>query len=85
MWLTERQSAREREEQLARAHALLTESQKHVDVLLNALDANTRAITTLEGTQRRLIDAIDDRTNLFTTQRERLAAGTAPATGRLSA
>lgn len=61
MWLTERQSARDRDDQLGRAHALLSESQKHVDVLLKALDDNTRAIVTLEGTQRRLIDAIDER------------------------
>jgi hypothetical protein len=59
MWLSERRTAQDREQKLSEAHDLLTRERRGVDVLLAALDANTRALATLEGTQRRLIDALD--------------------------
>jgi hypothetical protein len=61
MWLTERKGAMERDRQLADAQALLGQSQKGVEVLLKALEDNTRAIAALEGTQRGLIDALGRR------------------------
>lgn len=61
MWLTERKGAAERDRQLVDAQAMLAQSQKGLDVLLKALDDNTRAIAALEGTQRGLIEALGRR------------------------
>ena len=58
MWLTERRAATERDQQLTESHTLLSQSQKSLDVLLKALDDNTRAITTLESAQRALTDTL---------------------------
>ena len=58
MWLTERRAAGERDKQLNDAQTLLAQGQKSIDVLLRALDDNTRAIVALEGTQRALIDSL---------------------------
>ena len=58
MWLSERRSATDRDKQLSDAHTQLLSNHKSIDVLLKALDDNTRAITTLESTQRALIDSI---------------------------
>jgi hypothetical protein len=57
MWLTERRAAADRDKQLADAQSMLAQSQKGMDVLLKALDDNTRAITALEAAQRSLIQA----------------------------
>lgn len=61
MWLTERRAAADRDRQLAEAHAALAQSQKSVEVLLHALDENTRAIATLESSHRALVDALRPR------------------------
>lgn len=61
MWLTERRAGQDREQKLSEAHAMLAQERTSVSALLKALDDNTRAIATLEGTQRRLIDALDAR------------------------
>ncbi len=58
MWLTERRAAADRDKQLTDAHARLLDDHKSIDVLLKALDDNTRAITTLESTQGALIDSL---------------------------
>ena len=58
MWLTERRAGADRDRQLSDAQAMLTQGQKSIEVLLRALDDNTRAITALEGTQRALIDSL---------------------------
>jgi hypothetical protein len=58
MWLTERRAASEREKQLTDAHTQILQDHKSIDVLLKALDDNTRAITALESTQRALIDSL---------------------------
>jgi hypothetical protein len=58
MWLTERRAAADRDKQLNDAHQMLAQGQKSIDVLLRALDDNTRAIATLESTQRALIDSL---------------------------
>ena len=57
MWLTERRAATDRDKQLTEAHTQLLSDHKTIEVLLKALDDNTRAITTLESTQRALIDS----------------------------
>ncbi len=58
MWLTERRAGAERDKQLSDAQLMLTQGQKSIDVLLRALDDNTRAIAAMEGTQRALVDSI---------------------------
>ena len=58
MWLTERRAAADRDKQLSEAQAMLVQSQKGMEVLLKALDDNTRAITALESAQRNLADAV---------------------------
>jgi hypothetical protein len=59
MWLTERRSAQERERQIAEAHAALMSDRQQLDILVRALESNTRAVTALETGQRELIRIID--------------------------
>lgn len=59
MWLSERRAAGERERQLTEAHARIAESGVGLDVLLEAVRENTRAMATLEAGQRRLISAVE--------------------------
>lgn len=58
MWLTERRAAAEREQQLREAHAAILDERPRLEVLLRALDANTRAITALEVGQRQLLEVV---------------------------
>jgi len=58
MWLTERRGATEREQQLREAHATIQDERPRLEVLLAALDANTRAITALEVGQRQLVELV---------------------------
>ena len=64
MWLTERRAGADRDKQLSDAQTMLTQGQKSIDVLLKALDDNTRAIAAMEGTQRALIDSLNRATAL---------------------
>ncbi len=73
MWLAERRSAGEREQQLRDLHQRVQADAVSLGALLKALDDNTRAIVTLEGTQRRLVDAF-----------ERAGLGSGPAGGERS-
>ena len=59
MWLTERRAADARNQQLSEAHTQLTQDRTTITALLKALEDNTRAITTLESTQRMLIDTLE--------------------------
>ncbi len=54
MWLTERRGAVQREQQLTGAHERIMLQQKHLDVLVRALEDNTRALISLESNQREL-------------------------------
>ncbi len=54
MWLTERRAASLRETQLSGAHERIMLQQKHLDVLVRALEDNTRALISLESNQREL-------------------------------
>lgn len=58
MWLTERRAGAAREQQLTQAHERLLEQRVQLDALLSALSENTRAITSLESSQRALADAV---------------------------
>jgi hypothetical protein len=61
MWLSERRSARVREEQLDAAHRATVEQRERVGILIAALESNTRAITALEVGQRRMVEILDRR------------------------
>ncbi len=76
MWLTERRSARTREDQIEAAHRAVLEQRERVGVLIAALEANTRAITALEVGQRELA-------GLIATRRQGRAAPASIPEGRL--
>lgn len=59
MWLTERRAAAERDRQVAELHERIMQERECVTACLDALQANTKAITTLEGTQRQLAQAVE--------------------------
>ena len=59
MWLTERRAASERDLQIREAHQSLLQDRTQLDILVRALESNTRAITALEAGQRELIRIID--------------------------
>ena len=58
MWLTERRAAADREQQLREVHNAILDERPRLDVLLKALEANTRAITALEVGQRQLVELV---------------------------
>lgn len=55
MWLAERRAAAGRERQVSELHARLMEERRGVDVLIAALQDNTRALAALEACQRGLV------------------------------
>lgn len=59
MWLTERRAAAERERQLSEAHERLLQERRGVDVAVQALRDNTRALAALEAGQRSLQAVLD--------------------------
>lgn len=59
MWLTERRTAAARDQQLAQAHDRLIDGRTTINVLLSALDQNTRALTAIEIGQRRAVDLLE--------------------------
>lgn len=58
MWLAERRSAGARERQLTAAHERIMEQHTRLEVLVSAVEANTRALATLEVGQRRVIELL---------------------------
>ncbi|CAN5762403.1 hypothetical protein BH11PLA1_BH11PLA1_22070 [soil metagenome] len=60
MWLTERRGAAVRESQLTGAHEKLMTQERQLDVLVRALEDNTRALVTLEVGHRGLTDLLRD-------------------------
>lgn len=56
LWIAERRHAAARDRQLMEAHNKLAMQDHHLEALLKVVRDNTRAITTLEQTQRQLID-----------------------------
>jgi hypothetical protein len=55
LWLFERRHAAHRERQLDEAHRQLMASERQVDALLRVVQENTRAVNSLQHSQRRLI------------------------------
>ncbi|MFG0284169.1 MAG: hypothetical protein ACF8R7_07070 [Phycisphaerales bacterium JB039] len=58
LWITERRAAGERERLLGEAARRVEAERIGLRTLLDALGANTRALASLEATQRELIGAI---------------------------
>lgn len=59
MWLTERRHSADRDKRLEQSHDALMAERRESDVLLRALDENTRAIVQLEATQRQMLAMIE--------------------------
>lgn len=58
LWLYERRHGASRDRQLEQAHQRLFKRERELDALVKVLQDNTRAITTLEQSQRRLISLL---------------------------
>ncbi len=61
MWLSERRAATERERQLAEQHERIKRDRTELSVLVSVIEANTRALASLESGQGRLIAALEHR------------------------
>ncbi|HED54230.1 MAG TPA: hypothetical protein ENJ00_08520 [Phycisphaerales bacterium] len=59
MWLSERRAAHDRERQLSEVHDRIKADKVELGVLLSALEANTRALVSLESGQARLVSVIE--------------------------
>lgn len=58
MWLTERRTAAVRDQQVAQSHERLMQARTELDVLVRALESNTRAMTALEVGQRHVLEVL---------------------------
>jgi hypothetical protein len=59
LWIFERRQAAERHRQLDEAHRRIVERDRELDALLAVVKENTRAVTSLEHGQRRLIQTLE--------------------------
>ncbi|MGP1273638.1 MAG: hypothetical protein ACTS22_09930 [Phycisphaerales bacterium] len=59
MWLTERRSASERERQVRELVERIQRDRVELGVLVSLVEANTRALASLEAGQSRLVGAIE--------------------------
>lgn len=59
MWLTERRASAQREAQLGEAHERLMEQRVQLDALMRLVGENTRALASLESSQRSLSQIIE--------------------------
>ena len=59
LWLFERRSSTSRERQLDEAHHKVMTLDRQIETLLTVVKDNTRAINSLEQSQRRLIELLD--------------------------
>ncbi len=59
LWILERRLSMRREQQLDEAHQKMVAQQQQLDAVLAVVKDNTRAINTLEQSQRRLIDLLN--------------------------
>ncbi len=59
MWLSERRDAAQRERKLGESHARLMQEREKLDVLVAALNDNTRALTAVESGQSRMASLIE--------------------------
>ena len=60
LWIAERRHAAARDRQLSEAHNKLAMQNHLLDTVVGVVKENTRAITTLEQTQRHLIELARD-------------------------
>ena len=58
MWLVERRSSAERERQLTEAHERLVQEKLELDTLVGLVRENTRAVSSLETSQRHLANLL---------------------------
>ncbi|GIW74593.1 MAG: hypothetical protein KatS3mg103_1115 [Phycisphaerales bacterium] len=66
MWLTERRAGLQRERQIEEAHRALAGDRESLGVLLSVVEANTRAMVSLELAQRELAASLRDWRNSTT-------------------
>lgn len=59
MWLWERRTSRQREQQLDEAHARIVADKAHLDQLMSLVRQNTEALTRLASTQDHLLRRLD--------------------------
>jgi hypothetical protein len=59
MWLTERRASVERERQLTEAHQRIVQERACFDVLVRAIQENTRVLAAVEAGQRSLAALLD--------------------------
>lgn len=69
MWLSERRSAAAREQALSEAHERLMQERRQLDVLVKALDDNTRALVGIEAGQARLAELLGKFSEVYATVR----------------
>lgn len=60
LWIAERRHAAARERQLSESHAKLVAQDQAMQSMVGVIKENTRAIVTLEQTQRQLIEMARD-------------------------
>jgi hypothetical protein len=58
MWLWERRTSRQREEQIDEAHARIMADRVQLDQLIDVVRTNAQAMTELSAVQKQLIDEI---------------------------
>lgn len=58
MWLWERRTSRQREEQIDEAHARIITDRVELDQLMNLIRQNAEVLTKLSATQEQLIEQI---------------------------
>ncbi len=59
LWVWERMHSRKREQQLTRAHELLSRRDQSVSVLVRLVRHNTRTMVNFERTQQRMCDVLE--------------------------
>lgn len=58
LWWWERRYSRQREEQLTAAHQEILNQREHLNVLLDALQQNTKAISNFTAVQQELVELL---------------------------
>ena len=58
LWWWERRYSRQREDQLTEAHEKIVQQREHLDVLLEALEGNTKVIVEFTAVQGEILRAI---------------------------
>jgi len=59
MWMTERRAAAGREKQVGEAHDRLMRERRELELLVDVVRENTRALAAVEAGQRALADAVE--------------------------